>query len=220
MHSIVVYTAFTKGYDILRMPPPHWRGNADFVAFLDEPEQHPFWDVRMIERKFSDPCRNAKIHKVLPHIYFPNAKYSIWMDGSIEAIATIGLQQLINTHLQFHDLAIFEHRFRKCIYEEAEVCIASRKDTQEVINRQMQKYRGEGYPVNNGLVEGGVLIRRHSEQVKRFNETWHTEIVEHSRRDQLSFNYVARKIGLQYKLLPGSFHGNPYFKLCSHDKYA
>jgi hypothetical protein len=43
-----------------------------------------------------------------------------------------------------------------------------------------------------------VILRRHTPAVAAFNEAWWAEIQAGSRRDQVSFTYVAWKLGLRY----------------------
>lgn len=188
-----------------------WREHVDFVAFLDKPQASHGWNVRSIYRRFNDPCRNAKIHKLLPHKYFPEAQYSLWVDGAIKIVSPIPPDQFFEEFLREHDLAVFKHRHRICLYQEGAACLKLDLDSAAVINGQMAKYHAEGYPQNNGLAECTVILRRHTRQIIKFNETWYAEIKRWSRRDQLSFNYVARKLGLKYKLLPGLLDNNPHF---------
>lgn len=212
MKDIVVYTAVSKGYDDLKAPPDPWRREADFVAFIEEPEQASGWLFRRLHDGFRDPCRNAKIHKILPHLFFPTAQYSLWIDGSVQIVADAMPRQLIDTHLAEYDLAVFQHRRRHCVYEEGEYCMARGLDSPEIIANQLARYREEGYPLNNGLAECTVLLRRHTAAMARFNEAWYREIQAHSRRDQISFNYVARKLGFGFAFLPGNIAVNPHFK--------
>jgi hypothetical protein len=216
MSNFVVYTAITDGYDPLRSPPEKWRAQADFVAFLGEGPAAPGWEVRPIYRRFRDPCRNAKIHKVLPHRFFPDAEYSLWIDGSIVIQSPLSLKRLAQIYLRHHDLAVFKHPVRQCIFQEGLYCMKQQLDLPEVIDRQLQKYFEEGYPLNNGLAECTILLRRHTPRMRRFNEAWYAEIQAHSRRDQLSFNYVAHKLGLEYSLLPGRVSKNPHFARLRH----
>jgi len=218
MKDFVVYTAITDGYDTLSSPPEQWHKHADFVAFLETPQNVPGWEIRPIYNRFHDPCRNAKIHKILPHKYFPKARYSLWIDGSVRIISTLPLESWPNTYLCTHDLAVFKHHMRWCAYQEAAACIDGKLDSFSVINRQMNKYAGEGYPYNNGLAECTILFRRHTRQIKCFNEAWYNEIKTYSRRDQLSFNYVADKVKLPYRYLPGSMLNNPHFDWLPHTK--
>jgi hypothetical protein len=66
----------------------------------------------------------------------------------------------------------------------------------------IRKYRQQGYPEHNGLVEDNFLMRRHNEpEMIRFAEEWWKNVLEFSRRDQLSFNYVAWKLGTDFEII-------------------
>ena len=216
MSNFVVYTAITDGYDPLRRPPALWRKHADFVAFLGRGPTAPGWEVRPIYHRFHDPCRNAKIHKILPHRFFPDAEYSLWIDGSIVIKSTLPIQKWAREYLRKHDLSVFKHPVRNCIFQEGMYCMKKELDRPEIIDRQMQKYYEAGYPLNNGLAECTILLRRHTPRMRRFDEAWYAEIQAHSRRDQLSFNYVAHKLGFEYNLLPGRVSKNPHFARLRH----
>ncbi len=216
MKPFVVYTAITRGYDLLKSPPRHWLGRADFVAFLDEPQSGLGWDYRPIYRRFRDPCRNAKIHKILPHRFFPTAEYSLWVDGSLQITSRVSIAQLVRRFLGRHDLAVNRHRCRTCLFQEGAYCLHLKRDVPAVIHRQMQRYFNEGYPANNGLAECTVILRRHTPRIARFNESWYREIQAYSRRDQLSFNYAAHKLGLKYGHFPGRLDNSRHFAWQPH----
>lgn len=214
--NTVVYTAITSGYDILKVPPIEAADGSRFVAFLQERQPSQLWEIRQAHTGFSDPCRNAKIHKILPHLFFPEAQYSLWIDGSVRIKIHSPLAVLAESFLREHDLAVFRHRIRRCIYQEARACIRWRKDTAKTIREQVTQYWREGFPPNFGLAECTVLLRRHSDKMKEFNEHWWNEIQNHSRRDQLSFNYVAWKLKFRYQHLPGTIAKNPFFRTERH----
>jgi len=69
------------------------------------------------------------------------------------------------------------------------------------------------------MAETCVLARRHNDRRCRlFDEAWASELLLNSRRDQLSFNYVARKTGLLpgYLTRQARMDSNEYFRLVSH----
>jgi hypothetical protein len=216
MKDFVIYTAITNGYDVLKATPESWRGMADFVAFLDEPQAARGWEVRPINRRFRDPCRNAKTHKVMPHKYFKRAKYSLWIDGSIRIVSRLPLAEWPQRYLRDCDLAVFKHPRLDCAYKEGATCMRLGLDATDRIDRQMQKYFDEGYPHDNGLAECTVIFRRHTVRCNRFNEAWYAEIKAHSRRDQLSFNYVAHKLNFKFSHMPGFVSHNEHFKIFPH----
>jgi len=212
----VVYTAIANDYDKLKARNDSRREAVGYVAFTDTTDYSNGWQTRGIHTQFADPCRNAKIHKILPHIYFPEAEYSLWIDGSIQLRPDFSLDRMIELFLKEYDLAVFRHPARRCIYKEAEKCIELKKDNLEVIRKQIQRYRYECYPKDAGLAECSIILRRHSEKTKIFNEVWWDEIVKHSRRDQLSFNYVCWKLRMRYCTMPGYTHQNDFFEKFPH----
>jgi hypothetical protein len=215
MKSIAVYTSFTSGYDAPTAANPLWSTAADFIAFTDG-EVEPGWDRRPICNLFHDPCRNAKRHKILPHEYLHNFEYSVWVDGSVMITSAVPLPVVIAEVLAHHDIAVFRHRRRWCIYQEALACIRAKKDDPAVIEAQMKKYRSERYPAGAGLAECTVIFRRHTAAIKAFNLRWHEEIQLHSRRDQLSFNYVVAQHKIGYSELPGTLTQNDHFVWGKH----
>ena len=86
------------------------------------------------------------------------------------------------------------HPSRSCIYKEASVVAAMRKDKPEIINPQMNRYKEEGFPENYGLLQSNILVRYHNDpSCIKLMETWSEEVMNGSHRDQLSFNYASWK---------------------------
>jgi len=110
------------------------------------------------------------------------------------------------------ELMVFSHPYRACLYDEADTCIKLGKEEREILNAQITAYRAEGYPPDNGLCETGLLIRRHTEAIIRFNEMWWAEIEAGSYRDQVSFNYAVWKTGIGFKMIAGSLKRSPILK--------
>ena len=217
--ALVVYTAISGGYDRLREQPPVSMAGADCVAFLDAPAPSRTWLWRPIHTGFDDPVRNAKIHKILPHRFFPDADYSLWLDGSITARFPFSARRLVDMFLAEHDIAVFQHSRRTCLYQEASVCHQFRLDEPGRIWKQVCRYTQEGFPENAGLAECSVVLRRHTAAVRAFDEAWWDEIMRGSRRDQISFPYVAWKFGFPYATFPGRIEDNVLFNRDDHASF-
>lgn len=214
--DVVVYTAITDGCDDLKPVPEHWAEEARFMAFMDvQPSDSRGWDVRLAEQMYSDPCRNAKPYKIQPHRYI-DSEYSLWLDGCVAIMSPQSPCRLLKSWLSECDIAVFRHRIRSCIYEEAVACIAGQKDDPEIINRQMRHYQELHYPAGLGLHECTVIARRHTAAVGALGDAWHSEIVRFSRRDQLSFDYVAYMHGIRVGTIPGAIDCNPHFLWLPH----
>ncbi len=217
-NNIVVYTAICNNYDDLK-DPEVISGNCDYFCFSDKPRISKVWKIINFPENNLDPIRKNRQVKILPHLFFSNYKYSIYVDGNIDIIGDI--EELIDRYLtQKSPMAVYNHPKHNCIYKEGKRCIQKRKDNSEVIRQQLLKYRKEGLPVNHGLPQNRILIRKHNHSgVIKTMEHWWQEVVRHSKRDQISFNYCAWKNQLQYRIITEQFMGkNGFFKLRGHKK--
>lgn len=207
--SLVIYTAITGRYDSLTHQPESATKDTDLVAFVENSNRvsNMQWHCRSLERGFDDPVRNAKIYKVLPHRYFSDTTYSLWLDGNVVINFGFPVERLVAEYLSDCDIALFRHSRRTCLYQEAQAAIHQGLDDPTRIRRQIERYTREGYPINAGLSENCVVLRRHSAAVEAFNEAWWEEIEQGTRRDQISFNYIAWKLGLRVQYFPDSISG-------------
>lgn len=212
----VIYTAIAQNYDNLQPHPPI--KNCQFIAFVDNPEKFSIkgWELRKLIPFHSDPVRNAKQYKVMAHEHLPSTAYSLWIDGNISIKEGFDLNTLINTFLKKHDLALFKHSKRNCIYREKQTCCKQLLDDPSVINKQIDRYHSEGFPENYGLTENRIILRRHTSLVTQLNVTWWKEICDGSRRDQLSLMYSLWKTKATFTFLPGDIGNNPFFNINKH----
>lgn len=183
------------------------------VCFTDKNITSKVWEIRRIPLLFKDIRRDSRMPKMLPHIYFPDATHSLYVDGNI--ITTIPLQKLIDEWLNETDIAFFKHGVRDCYFEEAKECIRLGLDGMEVIADQMVRYKD--FPRHRGLYQGGVILRKHTERINRFNETWFAEYCTGSRRDQISLPIALSRAGVAAKAIDGHAYYHPYFTMSNHN---
>ena len=218
MSNNVVYTSIFGGYDEVREQtlPNDW----DWKCFSEENSLSIY----------EDNNRNAKRFKVLPHRYFQDYEYSIFIDGNMSVRGNIN--ELVDKYLKDANVAFFSQSSnnldsRNSAYEEAQTIfdlgeknmkrtpergILNYKDNPFVIEKQMERYNILRYPSNNGLITGMVILRRHNEKdCIQAMEDWWTEIKYNSKRDQLSFNYVAWMNNLKFNYMDGDSRDNEYF---------
>lgn len=223
MTRIFCYTAILGGFpDRLHTVSESTAGDANaakFNAFIDQRKCYPWrvsfngWQT-IQQGSEDDPRRTARKLKVLAHKTFPEAEYSLWVDGCLTPITPVW--QLIDRFLSHHDICVFEHAQRSCVYKELEACIRLHKDDPAVMRKQVAAYRREGYPHDNGLAETTAVLRRHNAATEEFNEAWWAEVLCGSVRDQLSFNHVCWKLGMQYTTFEGTRVKSPHFKYRPH----
>lgn len=215
----VVYTAITGDYDEL-LTPKYVNDDWDYICFTDNDNiKSDFWEIRIMEHLDLDKGKKARKYKVLPHIYLPKYNYSLWIDGNYRIVDDIN--KYIKRYVKKNPMLCLVHEYRDCIYEEAKKCIEMNLESEKVINSQINGYRVEGYPKNNGLVASGILYRKHNDpKVIALMNAWWAEINLKSRRDQLSFNYVCWKENFEYDQCKLSYRGNEFFEYLPHKKYA
>jgi len=216
--SFVVYTAIFGDYDDLKNQEIKSE-KYDLYCFTDN-KNLKSKNFKIIYQKPTnqDSVRSAKIFKILPHKFLPQYEYSLWIDGSV-LIKNPDLNLLIEKYLNNSDSALFKHPDRDCIYDELEACIKLKKDEPAIMKKQIEKYRNENYPVHNGLAACTIILRRHnSKKIKELGESWWNEIERGSKRDQLSFNYIAHRNNVKYQEIDGVLWDNNYFKILKHLK--
>ena len=214
--TLVVYTAIFGRKDRLREPEVFPK--VDYVCFTDDPSlRSKVWRIICVKGK-GNPRRLAKIYKILPHRFFPEYEWSLWVDGT--HLPAENPQKLAYRFLKDKPMALFVHPERNCIYDEAKECLRRKLDQPRLIQSQIKKYKEIGYPARKGLAACTIIFRRHQEDlVKKAMEEWWKEIEEFSSRDQLSFNFVMWKHALRYTVIPWNIYINKYFTYKPHLDY-
>lgn len=221
--NIIIYTAISNNYDTLK-EPVEITPNADYVCFSDTDNQNSdIWKIKSFPKDNLDPVRKCRYVKILPHKIFSEYEYSIWVDASI--VIKKDLTKLIKKHFDSKNnkLILSKHPKRDCIYEEANICLKKNKDNKYKIRKQIEFYKNKNYPENNGLVETGVILRKHNnKKIKKIMNDWWELIIKFSSRDQLSFNYATWVNDFSYNLLKINFRdiNDPYFELFFHKTYG
>jgi hypothetical protein len=215
---IAVYTAIVGDYDCLKVPT-RVDPECDYYCFTDRDiSWQDVWVRRDISWRHPDPVRVARHIKHNPHVYFADYPWSIWLDANLQLNCLP--QELMPAERESWDLAVWRHPYRDCAYAEAEQCVLQGKDDPATIRAQMQRYRSEGFPEHTGLNENNVLVRRHNvPAMAELARAWWDEITRGSRRDQLSFAFVAwqRHVRITHIGEPGSNARNdPRLRFFAH----
>jgi hypothetical protein len=81
----------------------------------------------------------------------------------------------------------------------------------------MLDYYSRGFPKDWGLCECGFILRRHTPEVKRFNEIWWSEYCKHSSRDQLSMPVALNASGVDLNVIDMPYHHDDQGQLLRGD---
>lgn len=207
----IIYTCITGGKDTLS-EDINIKG-AKAVCFTDDPKmKSEKWEIRQIPNLYKDIRRDSRTVKMLPHIFFPEAEYSLYVDGNI--ISKVPLQRMIDEYLQDDDIAVFKHHTRDCLFDEAKECIRLELDSKEAIEAHIERYKG--FPKHKGLYQCGMILRRHTPKIKRLNESWFAQYMTGCKRDQVSFPYALEKEGVSIFAIDSFAYLHDYFEYSNH----
>ncbi|KAI3741162.1 hypothetical protein L1987_58829 [Smallanthus sonchifolius] len=219
-HGVVVASAIFGAYDLIQEPAnisKTAKQNVCFFMFIDE-ETEKFmrnsrnlddskkiglWKVVVIYNlPYTDPRRNGKVPKLLSHRLFPNARYSIWLDGKLKLV--VDPYQILERFLwrENASFAISRHYKRFDVFLEAEANKVAAKYDNASIDFQIDFYKKEGLtpyssaklPIRSDVPEGCVVIREHVPISNLFTCLWFNEVDRFTSRDQVSFSTVRDKI--------------------------
>ena len=201
MNRKLIYTCITDGYDLLK-EPTIINSDWDYVCFhsgaIKLQQQNTVWQLVNIDGLTTDVnVRSQRKLKIFNEKIFKEYDLSIWVDGSI----TINTD--LNLFVKYYHNDVFslmQHPIRNCIYKEADAVLHYKKDTPEIVSKQIDRYFQESYPANNGMVQTGVMVRTHTSEVIDFCNEWWCEVKKGSHRDQLSFNYVLHHTPIEVNL--------------------
>ncbi|KAG7598518.1 hypothetical protein ISN44_As06g027570 [Arabidopsis suecica] len=112
---------------------------------LDGNKKVGIWRVVVVHNlPYSDGRRNGKVPKLLVHRMFPNARYSLWIDGKLELV--VDPYQILERFLWRKNatFAISRHYKRFDVLVEAEANKAAGKYDNASIDFQVDFYKNEG----------------------------------------------------------------------------
>jgi hypothetical protein len=217
-----VYTCITGSYDHLRKFRAASDPDVDFICFTDNQNLSydcGNWSIRKIPEEllcFSE-VKRQRLVKILPHRFLHEYEVSLWVDGNIEILCDVS--EYLKT-LDFGKYSFYtrKHPVRDCIYAEAEVVLKFKKDVPAVVCPQVDGYMKDGFPEHYGLVESGIIARRHNEgECIILDDAWADEVKSKSHRDQLSFDYARWKIGTEIGFLDiGNLRNDRSFRWSRH----
>ena len=217
MNKIAVYTANFGGYDKF-LPPVAVDYNFDYFMFTDDISFEDKYYRKILCQRDILPNEKARYYKIIQgYSLLSRMGYEtiVWHDANMSPIGNI--MELIESMEM--DFMLMKHPTRDCIYEEYSACCLSFPNSKghvPTMNRQVQKYADEGYPEHNGMVATGVMIRKVNKSVNKFCLDWWDEVHRYSKRDQLSFNYIAWKKKYKFEMIPFNDTLTFYFNYKKH----
>jgi len=219
--NVVIYTTITDEYDNL-IQHKHISKDFDYVCFTNQQIVNKgVWEIRPLQKIDTDSVRIARYHKVFPDILFEEYNYSVWIDANIDVLSNKLEKRVLDLIDNKSLISMNKHFERSCIYQEAFACIYLGKENPNIIFEQINFYKSNSFPENQGLTETNIIFRNHNNQIihKMMTQWW--ELIQlYSKRDQLSFMYVLFTNKIHCEIM---FEQNsrelPDFKFYEHNSF-
>lgn len=204
MRLVVFTTVLGKVTDPLKEPEPAYP-NVEYRCFTDQRLSSQRWTIVRVPRS-TYPCFDSRRMKILSHKTVPDADITLWIDAAFQIHCdprAVACQWLQNS-----DIAALRHPHRDNIEQEGRQIIKLGLAPQDPILAQIEDYARQGFPAHSQkrITSTGLCLRRHSPQVRRFNETWWElfSATGHT-RDQMSVDFALHKTGLKVAYFPGHY---------------
>ena len=214
-NKIVVYTCISGSYDSLKDVVKK-ESDIDYICFTNQDIESETWEIKKIPEYLEslEQTKIARCVKILPHLFLPEYEISVWVDGNIQVLGNIN--KFISENLTEY-FCISKHPDRICTYQEADAVINLKKDNDDIVSKQIEKYREIGFPENNGMVQSGIIIRKHnSKECVDISNSWWSEVRKWSKRDQLSFNYTIWNKDVKINIMKPSIISSEHFQIWTH----
>lgn len=215
--SISVYTTIFGNYDTLK--PHAWSQiGAKWICITDDPSlKCDGWKTIVVPKMFDDPRKNAKFYKLHPWEVpgLEDARISIFIDGSMTVKSETFIEWLVIR--LYNDMLLFRHPERDCIYEEAVVSKSLKYYSGPELDNQIRRYSSLVKP-HSGLWACGMLVRKHTEKIRRLMDDWWLEQGKYTLQDQISFAYVCQKNKFIPSTLKENIFNNDLFTVSAHKK--
>ena len=200
MHGkkIAVYTCITGGYDGIQQPLDVG-DECDYYCITDNMNdyggQYTLINARDVIPSFiDDNTKRNRYCKLLGNYLFSEYDYSVYVDGNVKIVGDI--HEYIR-NMNIYGFMSHAHAYEDCIYSEAIRVIVNKRDDEEIVISQMQKYKNEGLPRHYGMLHNAILVRKNNSSLcKSLMMDWWNEVWSYSKRDQLSLTYCMWKLGI------------------------
>lgn len=200
MKKGVIYTCISGDYDFLydhKHTNPDW----NYICFSNTVKpslKNKSWKILPLKYEELDQTRNSRWHKINAHKLFTGYEKSVWIDANIDVTSKAFFDEVNQITQGLQTFAIMNHPARDCIYQEIEACKQLKLDDDSIMDRQIEIYKNENYPNNNGLYASSIIYRNHLDnKLDPIMEEWWSWVSQYSKRDQLSLPYVLHKNGVK-----------------------
>ena len=204
---IVVYSCLIGNYD--NVSSFNRQNGYDYILFTDQNIINTNWTVLPIPKevkklKVSD-IKKQRYIKIHPHKFFKNYDLSLYIDANY--IIKGDLDDFFINILNPIDIIYIPHlQFGNNIYKSIHNAIENKLDNISVLNETLQRYEQLKILNKLGIVNAGLIIRKHNEKdCIKLMDKWWEEIENYSHIDSFTFNYAGYMTGVKFLYISYQF---------------
>lgn len=220
-HKIAIYTGIYGAYDNI-CEPLFVPDNCDFIIFTDQQiDSNSAWKKRNVQDDLFNKMNNLQKNryvKMNPHKILEDYDYSVYIDGSVFAVADF--TEFIN-RIGKYGFSMHMHSSRNCVYDELNAAKVYKKINNEMLNTYYKVFKDQKMPFEYGMLECGVIARKHKNQLCiDIMEQWWDYYCRYGGRDQLWLPLVLfkNKIVVQdVSQLGRDIYNNYAFRILQHN---
>jgi hypothetical protein len=167
------------------------------------------------------PRLQSKLVKMFMWDIYPNYDYYIWIDASFKML--IGATEWLLCKLHTSDIAVIKHPFNKTIKGEYEFLkehihtkYIDRRYRNELLDEQYDKIAKDKNYIDDCLFCGGIFIYKNTEAIRNMFKEWWFYTTRFHLDDQLSFPYVLKKSGCDYRIIDDDIYHLPFIPYMRH----
>ena len=193
----------------------------DYILFTDQKIHDSSWNIYPIPKEVADlpvsDVKKQRYMKIHPHKFFKNYDLSIYIDANYIIKGDLD-DFLINTLNPIDHIYICHLQFGKGLLQAIDTAINNKLDDVKVLNKTKERYRNLKILDKQGIVNAGLIIRKHhKEDVIKLMDKWWEEVEKYSHVDNIAFNYAGYMTGVRflymsYQFTLDYFGHNPHLK--------
>jgi hypothetical protein len=194
----------------------------DLICFTDNFElKSKYFKTIICSLIDNDAVITNRYYKIKQCNILRQYETTLYIDGNIQ-LEVGNILDYLDIFTKEVDILTYRHNYRNCVYQEANTVVDLGLVEKDIASKQMLKYFNENYPVDNGLANCNLIYRKQGNVINKFNDFWFEEFLNGAKRDQLSFNYVVWKFGVNvvHRYLPGNYDCNFFSRKFEHKKTA
>ena len=193
----------------------------DYLCFTNKKEKwgkkEGGWEYRPVEMAEGEEelLLESKC-KILAHRLVKEYDYSIWVAQDVIIVGDA--VRFCEVYGEGRSFLSFPSAREDCIYEDMSMAHMATDNININIRKAMMKYRKEGYPEHNGLIDGRVMARCHRDEVLcQMMEEWWKQLRHGYSLKENIFNYLAWKYKFAFSICNLFVYENPYFRIAGID---